>query len=310
MNKIKEKPFRPMLLSNDEYNLEDLDYTDMVISKKLDGVRFEITRDGVFGRSMKKIPNKQIQELYEPVCKLIPENFVLEGEFWSPFMPCREIAGLCNRSDTEIPLHLNVHVFDLIHTKSVKEDTRRLLRSSVLYSFFKDNALYRLRMRLIECHKVYDAKDAKLIFEAFIKEGEEGAVMYDNTKFYKQGRVTIKQGIAFKLKPHKEEDLVILGVTERLKNLNESMTDELGHSFKRNTKEDKEGTGIAAAFICKYKDTTTKVTLTGTEEERKEIWDNKEEYIGKYAVVKSMDFGAKDKLRHPRLLGIKESLEK
>jgi len=85
----------------------------------------------------------------------------------------------------------------------------------------------------------------------------------------------------------------------------------LGRSFKRNTVDAKEGTGIAATFICKLPNgETTKVSLTGDEAFRREIWQNKESYIGKYAVVKSMAYGTKDKLRHARLLKIKEKVEK
>jgi len=134
----------------------------------------------------------------------------------------------------------------------------------------------------------------------------------DGSKLYKQGRVTINQHIGFKLKPHAETDLKIIGVTERLLNTNESQKNELGQSFKRNTVDAKENTGIAATFNCLMPDgkTETKVTITGTEAERKAIWANKESYSGKYATVKSMDYGAKDKLRHPRLVGIKDQCEK
>ena len=106
-------------------------------------------------------------------------------------------------------------------------------------------------------------------------------------------------------------DLPILDVTERFLNTNESKKNELGQSFKRNTVDAKQGTGIAATFVCKLPNgETTKVTITGNEAYRRDIWDNKDEYVGQYAVVKSMDYGTKDKLRHARLLDIKTKIEK
>jgi hypothetical protein len=55
---------------------------------------------------------------------------------------------------------------------------------------------------------------------------------------------------------------------------------------------------------------TTNVTITGDESFRRKVWERKEEYIGLYATVKSMDYGAKNKLRHPVLVGIKQVCEK
>jgi len=34
-----------------------------------------------------------------------------------------------------------------------------------------------------------------------------------------------------------------------------------------------------------------------------------EKYLGAYAVVKAMDYGEKDRLRHPRLVSIKMQVE-
>jgi hypothetical protein len=175
----------------------------------------------------------------------------------------------------------------------------------------KDKYLRGERFEIIDQIRIYSAVEAMRNYNKFIAEGFEGSVLMDGRKSYKQGRVTINQHIGFKIKPHTEIDLPIIGVTERFLNLNVSEKNELGHSFKRNTVDAKEGTGIAATFICQLPNgETTKVSLTGEEAFRREIWENKEKYIGQYAVVKSMDYGVKDKLRHPRLVSIKHKIEK
>ncbi len=133
----------------------------------------------------------------------------------------------------------------------------------------------------------------------------------DGRKKYKKGRVTIKEHIGFKKKPVSELDLLILGTNERMKNLNKSEKNELGNSYKKNTVDAKEPTGIASTFTCQLPNgETTDVTITGDEASRRDIWKNREHYIGKYAVVKSMAYGVKDKLRHARLIGIKDAVEK
>jgi len=306
------KLFKPQLLSNDEFNPEDLDYTDMMLSPKFDGVRFEIKSDGVYSRSMKLIPNEQIQKMFKPVCDTLRRHEVLEGEFWSPKFPCREIAGLCNRSNAEVHESYNLWLFDYTQmpSDSFKFDLTHFQRREVLSDHFDKHDLKSHYCMIIPEMKVNNAEEAVNAFKIHTSNKQEGVVMFDNRKTYKYGRVTVKQGIGFKMKPHKEEDLLILDVTERMMNLNESTKDELGHSTKRNTVDAKRGTGIAGTFICKYNDTTTKVTITGTEAERREIWNNKTEYINKYVITKSMDYQSKDKPRHGRMVGIKESLEK
>ena len=49
-----------------------------------------------------------------------------------------------------------------------------------------------------------------------------------------------------------------------------------------------------------------KVSITGLEEFRREIWTNKETYIGKIMEVKGMLIGSKDVLRHPTFVRFRE----
>jgi len=293
---------KPQLLSNDEYDLNDLDYSSMFISKKRDGVRSQITNEGLFGRSLKKLRNINIQNFFKEIWSKLPDSIILEAEIYADNLPCREIAGICNSKDKEVPENLKLCLFGIFSEH--RFITRIIELKDAVEKIDSDKYI------IVEQIKIFSAEEAQEYYDKFIAEGFEGAVMMDGSKNYKQGRVTINQHIGFKMKPHKETDLEIVGVTERFLNTNESHKNELGQSFKRNTVDNKESTEIAACFICKYKDTTTKVTITGDENFRREIWLNKDKYIGSYAVIKSMDYGEKNKLRHPRLSGIKSSVEK
>jgi len=299
------KKFKPLLLSNEEFNLEELDYTNMYISIKRDGVRAEITNEGIKGRSFKEFKNNKLNEYFEEFINLIDDYFeeeIFEGEIYCDGIPCREMAGICNSKDKDIPKGTKLYLFGVVDLELPFGARIKKL------SFIQDTD----KVEKVEQNKVETHIHAAFIYAEFLEEGFEGAVLMDGSKKYKCGRVTIKEHIGFKLKPHKEEDLEIIGVTERLHNTNESQTNELGHSFKRNTVADKESTGIAATFVCLMPNgkTETKVSIIGDETFRREIWENQKDYIGKYAVVKSMDYGAKDKLRHPRLSSIKEKCEK
>lgn len=297
---------KPMLLSNDEYDLNNLDYLNMFKSIKRDGVRAEITNIGIKNRSLKILRNSKIQKYFEDVYKNLSDDIILEGEIYCDGIPCREMAGICNSLDKNVPEGTKLYLFGIFDTELTFIERIKLLQKIVIINCFGD------KFQIVSQIKCDSAKDAQEFYDNAIKNGYEGIVLMDGSKKYKQGRVTIKQHIGYKLKPHKYEDLEIIGVTERMENLNESQTNELGHSFKRNTVDAKASTGIAATFICLMPDniTETKVTITGDENFRRKIWENKEDYIGRYAVAKSMDYGAKDKLRNPRLIDIKYQVEK
>jgi len=296
---------KPMLLSNEDYDLNTLDYTKMFGSKKRDGVRSEISNQGLLNRSLKILRNTEVQKYFEDVYKNLPDGIVLEAEVHSNTMPCREIAGICNSLDHDVPKDLKLYIFGIFDIEKTFEERIQLLKE-VEKKYLKGD-----RYEIVPQILIVSSEDATNFYKETLEEGFEGIVLMDGRKIYKQGRVTINQHIGFKKKPHSELDLPILGTTERFLNLNESEKNELGRSFKRNTVDAKEGTGIAATFICQLPNgETTKVSLTGDEAFRREIWKNRDSYIGKYAVVKSMAYGVKDKLRHARLIKIKEKIEK
>jgi len=300
---------KPQLLSNDEYDLSTLDYKkdNWYISIKRDGVRAEITNKGIKNRSLKILRNSKIQEYFKKIYESLPDDIILEAEIYADSTPCREMAGICNSLDKDVPEDTKLYIFGMYHPTRTFEERKEELDYINVAILPMDNT----KFKIVEQILVHSYKEVMKYYNSFIEQGFEGAVLMNGSGKYKEGRVTVKQQIGYKIKPIREDDLEIVGVTERMENTNESQTNELGRSYKRNTVANKIGTSIAAAFICKLPNgNTTKVTITGTEETRREIWKNKTNYIGSYTVVKSMDYGAKTKLRHPRLIKIKNKIEK
>lgn len=307
---------KPMLLNNESYDLKQLNYNDeWYVSKKRDGVRIEITNKGIKGRSLKELLNKkQIEKHYKQLIQKIPEGVMLEGEFYKHGEPINKITPYCNSENKEIPEEYKIYIFGLYDQNLNFEERLEKLKSIITQPTDK--------YEIVEQIKITSYEQVMKEYNKYLQEGYEGAVLMSGKSKYKQGRVTVRQQIGYKIKPIREDDLLILGVTERMENLNESQKNELGQSYKRNTVDAKKGTGIAATFICKVRELkpteketeygvlTTKVTITGNEETRRKIWQNKEKYIGQYAVVESMDYGIKDKPRHGRLLRIKDKVEK
>ncbi len=285
----------PMLLSNEEFDLDTLDYSNMYQSVKRDGVRVEIIDNCLIGRSLKSFRNIKLIHYFKDVLNF--KNEIIEGEIYNHKIPCSEMSGICNSLDKDIPNGTKIYVFGLYNINLSFKD-----RYEKLKTLIKNND----KIELVLQEKCNNSEEAIKFFEDSLEMGFEGIVLMDGSKKYKENRVTIQEHIGFKVKPHKEVDLLIIDVQERFINTNESLINELGYKYKRNTVDNKEATGIAATFLCKMDNgEETRVTITGDEEYRREIWNNKDKYKGMYAVVKSMDYGEKNKLRHPRLVDIK-----
>ena len=85
-----------------------------------------------------------------------------------------------------------------------------------------------------------------------------------------------------------------------------SERNELGYLKKSNTKADKEPTGIAATLVTKFEGHPVSITLTGTEASRREVWENKDKYLGMTFEWKGMSLGMKDVPTHCTFVGWRE----
>ena len=194
---------KPMLLSNDEYNVEELDYKYMYQSKKRDGVRSETTNQGIKNRSLKILRNIKIQNYFKPLCSCIPNDVILEGEIYSHGILCSDMAGVCNSKDKDVPKGTKLYIFGIYDSDKNFEE-RMVMLDDVIKKLPKLDCY-----QVVKQHKVNSAKEAMDFYDQCIKDGYEGAVLMDGSKQYKNGRVTINQHIGFKIKPEREDDLEI-----------------------------------------------------------------------------------------------------
>lgn len=278
---MRMKPFKPMLGKTLD-NLDDINYP-VLVSKKLDGIRC-IFKDGeMLSRSLKPIPNKQLQKKFE---HLKYNNIILDGELYSHDLTFQEIASIVMSFDKDVPESLEFHCFDYLDNIDEVFENR--------CKEYKHFNVVPVKQILIN-----NKEELEQTFQNFLQEGYEGAIIRDPNSKYKFGRSTLKEAGLLKMKCFKTFDAKIIDVFERMENLNESFKNELGQSTKRNTKDDKKSTGIAGGFVVEWEGQTLKITLTGKESFREQIWSSKDEYIGKWVEFKGMEIGAKDVPRHP-----------
>lgn len=267
------------------------------VSMKYDGVRAIFKNGELLARSLKPIGNVQLKEKYEKLLDYSKEHDVIfDGEFYSHELSFQEITSIINSDDKEVPGDIKFHCFDMVVKEKYDEDFNfRLSNMNITLEQF-DSVV------IVEQTNVYNIDEVETCFESALKQGFEGLILRDPLGKYKCGRSTVNEGLLLKVKPFETFDSKVIEVIERQENLNESQTNELGRSFKRNTKDDKKKTGIASCLVTEYDGNEFRVTLTGDEDFRKEIWDNKEKYIGKMFEYKGMKIGMKDVPRHPVFL--------
>lgn len=309
---MKEKTFAPILAPNKQPNLEELKYP-LLASYKLDGIRC-IFKDGqILSRSLKPIQNKQLREKLQPIREYSEENnLILDGEIYSPNLTFQEITRYVMTQDFEdkksikkfgevlkIPVHLKFYCFDSIYNEEFNKEFG--LRNGLIIAMQK---MFLNIMEYVTQEQINDKESANSYFKKAMDAGYEGLILRDPNGRYKFGRGTHKEGLIYKIKPFRTFDSQIIDViqaTEVDKNA-EKTVNELGYSVTSKKKYDRVLIEKASAFLVKYEGKDLKVVIAMTDEEKEEIWQNREKYIGKWIEYKGMLIGAKEVPRHPVML--------
>lgn len=293
-----EKKFKPMLAVNADRT--KIKYP-CLCSNKLDGIRCIFKGGQMLTRSLKQITSEPLQKRFE-VLKGMTANggLTFDGELYCHGMEFSEISHFVRKSDADVPMELKFHCFDVIIDSNYSDKfTYRKSSLEGIRNMNKD-------VVIVEQKEIGSEKELDKEFEISLKDGYEGLILRATDGPYKCGRSSVTEGYLLKVKPFLSFDAEIIDVIERMENLNESQTNELGRSFKRNTKDDKMGTGIAAVFKVMYEGKEMGVTITGDEEFRTEIWGNRKKYIGRMIEYKAMLVGAKDVPRHPNFMRFRD----
>ena len=119
---------------------------------------------------------------------------------------------------------------------------------------------------------------------------------------YKMGRSTTKEGILLKVKEFADAEATVVGFNEKLSNQNELKTDVFGYAERSTEKAGMVPAGTLGSFHVKMTDGREFNCGSGlNDEQRLEIWNNQDEYLGKMIKFKYMQIGVDKKTGVPRL---------
>lgn len=283
----------------EEKHLDDLKYP-VICSPKIDGVRVLALNGVLYSRSMKPVRNKALIDKFSK-SKYKDINFDGEITVVNKTDPnvYRITTSYVNSFDKEEDESHKfvINVFDILNVDNL--DTPYIDRLKSI-SDFDDPLFSKLE------YKVCNNNKEVLEYEQYcLNAGYEGIMIRSSNGKYKLGRSTLKEGIILKLKRFSDYEAAIVGFVEEYKNLNEAKKNELGHTERSSAKDGLVPNGRLGALICKFNDIEFNIGSGFTHEERAEIWNNRESYIGKLVKFKCFEVGVKDAPRFPIFLGFR-----
>lgn len=287
--------FKPLLAAT-VTDLDKLSYP-VYASVKLDGVR-AVARDGeLYSRSNKPIANKRVKDLLNEVLSLGLDGELIVGDACDP--DCfRNTSSVVNSHDADVN-NVRFFVFDVIGDSEFENRLETLRLISTLGDFKK-------KCVLVE-QVLLHSKEEVLDFERVaVESGFEGVMLRSRDGKYKHGRSTEKEGILLKLKRFADDEAEVLDSICRYTNQNEAFKDELGHTARSSIKDNLVPTDSLGALVCRTKSGILFNIGTGfTEEERIELWKNRDSLVGKLAKYKHFPVGALAAPRFPVFLGFR-----
>lgn len=291
---------RPMLA----YTIEDVNELKfpLFVSVKLDGIRCTVQNGTLISRSGKPIQSPVAQAMFGRT-----EFEGLDGELIFGDMFAKDVfqkttsAVMSKTWPEELDKSLlSFHVFDKMSDKPYNERF-----NEVLFVLKGKNEFDNIPAFVLVQTRVNNAKELLILEQSFLNKGAEGVMCRSIDGKYKNGRSTKKDGIIGKLKRFSDSEALILGFEEKMHNANELKVDSLGYAERSTNKQNMVGMDTLGSIVCK--DMKTGVTFSigsgFNDALRKEIWNNRDSYMGKIVKYKYFAIGTVDAPRFPVFLG-------
>jgi DNA ligase-1 len=287
------KDFKPMLAVNtDKVKTQPLvRYT----SEKLDGIRM-VVFDGVgYSRSLKPLPNKQLQAYCKYYADLL-EGFdgeIIAGDLYAVDV-LQQSNSFCMSEDKVIN-DWKFYVFDR-YDSNLPWVVRYL---SIVTDELDEHTVKHQHYYLRDFNQViprpYQEYQALLPWvdldwfeQQVLTKGGEGVMIRDALAQYKCGRSGTKTPELQKVKRFQDAEFRVIGYNQFETNQNEAQTNELGRTFRSTSKAGKQLVDQLGSLVCVTAEGVDFNVGSGfTEQQRKDLWKENQEdtLIGRLAVV-------------------------
>jgi DNA ligase-1 len=277
----KSTLFKPMLAAK----YEDVSITFPCYTQpKLDGIRCIVKADGMWTRNGKKIVScPHIFEELETVFEMYPD-LIFDGELYNHQFKhdFNKITSLVKKTKptkddlAESAELVEYHIYDL-----PSSDKRFEIRLEDLEDLMNDlfNCFSSSSVVYVQTEEVFDQEKLDELYSEWIEDGYEGQMIRVYGSFYENKR----SKSLLKRKEFEDDEFEILSVNEGSGKLagrvgNMMFKSKSGHYFSS--------------------------TVNGTQEYLSELWENKEELIGKLATIKYFNLTPDGIPRFPKVISI------
>jgi DNA ligase 1 len=299
---------KPMLAK--DANLAKLTFP-VIVQPKLDGIRCVIKDGKPHSRTLKLIPNLEIQAALSD-----PRLEGLDGEL----IVGEPTANGCMQATTSFVMAPNktgepwtFWVFD--KWDHAGDYTSRQLALTVLVEAAQRE---NISVVLVASSQVYDHDQLAAWEELYVGKGWEGVIVRIPDSAYKFGRSGVT-GPLLKVKRFTDFEAKIVGVYEEQHNGNEATRDAFGRTERSSKKAGKTGKGTLGGFVLEalngpWSGVEFRCGTGFNAEQRQKFWtvggaDCVHDFWvgqGLTVKVKAFEVGAKDKPRFPTFLGFRD----
>lgn len=220
----------------EEENLDQLLYPK-ALQPKLDGLRCLIVNGVPCTINMNPIPNRFIRE------KLSWCDHGLDGEITIPgCFDFNEVQSAVMKASGEPDFIFNVFDrFDLDEAFLTRFEEAEKSVVHLNYCKMVETVIVATPEQLLQKHKFYT------------KEGFEGTMIRSGDSLYKFGRSTLKEEILIKLKDWIDDEAIIVGFIQRMKNNNVKQLDNFGKTKRSSAKANKVPVEECAGVVLKWR---------------------------------------------------------
>lgn len=185
------------------------------------------------------------------------------------------------------------HIFDDYHNKNVPYEGRHRMLSKKLITVLSDISID--FVDLSPCNMIFNMEELLAYEESLVADGWEGMIGRKPEGFYKYGRATANEGLLLKFKQFEDDEAIIIGYEELDHNENEAFLDERGQTKRSSHKENKVAGGVLGALLLDWNGVQFKVGTGFDADQRAQIWNNSEEFMGRSVTFKYKGTGPNGK---------------
>lgn len=274
---------------------------------KLDGIRMFV-RDGVaYTRSLKPVRSEQVQAIVAEHADILEglDGEIIAGDPTAEDAyrrTCSAVMSYGKFDDTKF------HVFDLWNSKHPFKI--RLLELGERYEIGGLPPW----VQGVETILLDTMEDIIEFEEQKLRQGYEGVILRSPEGVYKFGRGTPTKGELIKLKKFLDTEATVVGFHEFMHNANDLTTNELGYAERSSHQDGLVPMGTLGALEAEgeFPDGTKYTVRIGTgfdTETRQEIWDRRDEFMGRLVKFKYFGGGVKEAPRFPVFLGWRDKAD-